>query len=181
MSATGMHASRRLDSQVKTQRLRAAVAALIAAGRPTTIAQVAREAGVSRKFIYSHPELRAEIEHRTLQAAAGTGSALVSDARVSAASLRADLENSRALVHRLRGQVAALERRLSESLGRQIAGELHDDEPTGAASVEVRERLERAEQRAFELQEALAGAQEELAAVREINRELLAAHNRPAS
>jgi hypothetical protein len=66
-------------------------------------------------------------------------------------------------------------------LGHQIAGELHDDEPSDAASVEVRERLERAEQRAFELQDALAGAREELDAVRDINRELLAAHNRPGS
>ena len=37
--------------------------------------------------------------------------------------------------------------------------------------------LEDAQQRAFELQQALAEAREELATVREINRELLVAHN----
>ena len=179
MSASEMHASRRLESEVKAERVRAALAALAASGRAATIAQVAREAGVSRKFIYSHGELRAEIEHRALKAAARSGSALASDARLSAASIRADLENSRALSGRLRGQVAALERRLSEALGRQIASELPGHEPVEPAGRELSERLERAEQRSFELEESLASAHEELAAVREINRELLAAQNHP--
>jgi len=137
-----MHASRRLDSQLKAQQVRAAVGALVTAGRPATIAQVAREAGVSRKFIYAHPELRAEIEHRGLAAAARPGVGLAAQARVSAASLRADAENARARNQRLRQQVSALE------------------------------------QRVFELKEALAEAGEELTAVREINRELLARANR---
>jgi hypothetical protein len=50
-----------------------------------------------------------------------------------------------------------------------------------AADPELRDRLQAAEQRALELQESLATAHEELAAAREINRELLATHNRPGT
>jgi len=62
-------AARRLDSADKTSRVRAALAAAIDAGEPLTIAALARRAGVSRRFIYDHPELRAEAEHRAAQAA----------------------------------------------------------------------------------------------------------------
>ncbi|WP_272477131.1 DUF6262 family protein [Baekduia alba] len=172
MTAAALHTSRRLDSQLKTQRVHAAVDAFIAAGRPVTIAQVAREASVSRKFIYSHPELRAEIEHRAAQATTRQTNSLTATARVSAASLRADLENHRALAHRQRRQIAALERRLSELLGRQVSDQMPYSDPVAAAEARLRERLQAAEQRAFELQESLATAHEELAAAREINREL---------
>ena len=174
-----MHATRRLDSQLKAQRVRAAVEALVIAGRPATIAQVARQASVSRKFIYSHLDLRADVEHRAAQATTRQTSSLTAASRVSAASLRADLENQRALTQRQRGQITTLERRLSETLGHQIAGELPGPDPVAVADALLRERLQASEQQAFELGESLASAHEELAAAREINRELLAAHNRP--
>jgi hypothetical protein len=175
-----LHAARRLDGQLKAEHVRAALRGLLAAGRPITIAEVARQASVSRKFIYSHPQLRAEIEHRAVQAAAPPRSPLVSEARVTVASLRADVENARAQNQRLRQQLDALERRLSEALGRQIAADLPGDEPPAAdAERELRSELAHAQQRAFELEEALAEARDELAAARDINRELLAQHNRP--
>lgn len=59
-----MVAHRRLDSQVKRERVAAAVDARLAAGHELTIAAIARHAGVSRKFIYAHPDLRTQIEHR---------------------------------------------------------------------------------------------------------------------
>jgi hypothetical protein len=65
-----MAAHRRLDSQLKRERVAAAVDARLAAGHELTIAAIARHAGVSRKFIYAHPDLRAQIEHRALQATA---------------------------------------------------------------------------------------------------------------
>jgi len=169
-----MHASRRLDSQLKAQQVRAAVGALVTAGRPATIAQV----GVSRKFIYAHPELRAEIEHRGLAAAARPGVGLAAQARVSAASLRADAENARARDQRLRQQVSALEQRLSEALGRQVADALSGQELLDDPVETLRADFAGAQQRVFELKEALAEAGEELTAVREINHELLARANR---
>ena len=60
---------RRLDSADKTRRVLAALDTTISAGESLTIAALARRAGVSRRFIYDHPELRAEAERRSAQAA----------------------------------------------------------------------------------------------------------------
>lgn len=173
-----MVAVRRLDSQLKHERVAAAVDARIAAGHEMTIAAIARHAGVSRKFIYAHPELRAQIEHRAQQATARSTSAQVADGRVTTASLRADLANAKAHNQRLRQQVRALEHRLSETLGREVADQLGPHEGADRPD-ELRAQLEAANAQAFEVGEALADAREELEAVREINRELLAQRNRP--
>jgi hypothetical protein len=103
--AVAMHSQRRLDSQLKRER----VDASLACGGEVTIAEVARQAGVSRKFIYSHPDLRAELELRALRATQSTGATAIASARVTGASLRADAENYKAQAHRLRQQVKALE------------------------------------------------------------------------
>jgi chromosome segregation ATPase len=174
-----MHSQRRLDGQLKRERVAAAVDSLLLAGVEVTIAGVARRAAVSRKFIYSHPDLRAEVELRALRATQTAAATSVSSARVTGASLRADAENYKAQNHRLRQQVRALERKLSEFLGIQFVNALPSDERYGPGSVdELNARLEETAKRVFELEEALAAAHEELDAVREINRELLSQHNR---
>lgn len=178
MSARGeaMLATRRLDSQFKRERVAAAVDALATTGRQLSITAIARHAGVSRKFIYTHPELRAQIEQRARQAIATTGARASADGQVTIASLRADLANAKAHNHRLRQQLRALEKRLSEALGRDIADEL---EPGGTRPADLDRKLQDARGEIFELSESLADAREELDAVREINRELLAERNRP--
>lgn len=179
MSGQGeaMVAVRRLDSQLKRDRVTAAVDARIAAGHELTIAAIARHAGVSRKFIYAHPDLRAQIEHQALQAAGHATTVAVADGRVTAASLRADLANAKAHNQRLRQQVRALEQRLSKSLGRDVADDI-GPEDTGDSPDQLRAQLKIAHAHAFEVEESLADAREELEAVREINRELLAERNR---
>ncbi len=172
-----MVASRRLDSQLKRERVAAAVDALAATGRELSIAAIARHAGVSRKFIYTHSELRAQIEQRARQHSRRTTDAAVAGGRVTVASLRADLANTKAHNHRLRQQLRALEQRLSEALGRDIADEL---EPADERPEQLRSQLRDAHTQIFELTESLADAREELDAVREINRELLTQCNRPA-
>lgn len=175
--AVAMHSQRRLDSQLKRER----VDASLACGGEVTIAEVARQAGVSRKFIYSHPDLRAELELRALRATQSTGATAIASARVTGASLRADAENYKAQAHRLRQQVKALEQRLSETLGNRLADTLpHDELPPDDEQHPLQARLEQSETRAFELEETLDAAREELDAVREINRELLSQHNRAA-
>jgi len=180
MSAQGeaMIAQRRLDSQLKHRRVIAAVDARLATGHELSVAGLARHAGVSRKFIYAHPELRAQIEQRAQQAAEAGKAKAIADGRVTIASLRADAANANAQNRRLREQMRGLEQRLSAMLGRQIASEI---DPAGYEPPEqLRARLEGAQARVFELEEALADAQQELEAVREINRELLAGQNRSA-
>jgi chromosome segregation ATPase len=173
-----MVASRRLDSQHKRERVVGAADALAASGRELSVAAIARHAGVSRKFIYAHPGLRAEIEQRARQHATRVTAQASADGRVTVASLRADLANAKAHNHRLRQQLHVLEQRLSETLGQDIADELGRD---GERPDELRRELQDARAQIFELTESLADAREELDAVREINRELLADRNRPAA
>jgi chromosome segregation ATPase len=171
-----MVAQRRLTSQLKRARVIAAVDARLAAGQELSLAGLARQAGVSRKFIYAHPDLRAQIEQRAQQSIGDGKARAAAGGQVTIASLRADAANTKAQNRRLREQLRALEQRLSQALGRQIAGEL---DPTGLETGdELRRQLKDAESRIFDLEEALADAREELEAVREINRELLAAQNR---
>jgi len=178
MSGRGeaMVAQRRLDSQTKHQRVIAALDAHMAAGLALSIAGLARHAGVSRKFIYAHRDLRAQIEKRAEQTnKAGTARA-VADGQVTIASLRADAAYAKAQNGPLRERVRALEQRVSTMLGREVAGEI--DPAAYEPPDQLRAQLETAQARVFELEETLADAQEELEAVREINRELLAAQNR---
>jgi hypothetical protein len=97
---------RRADSQVKAARVRAALDAM-AAGEPPGVSQLAM---VSRRFIYDHLELRAEIAHRATQVAGQC-------AGVVTASLHADLENAKARNRRLESDLAASSRRLGEVIG----------------------------------------------------------------
>ena len=180
MSARGgaMVASRRLDSQLKRERVIAAADALAATGRELSIAAIARHAEVSRKFIYTHPELRVEIQQRAHESAARVTAQAGADGRVTVASLHTELANAKAHNQRLRQQLRVLEQRLSETLGQAVADEL------GAGSErpdQLRRELEAVRAQIFELTEQLADAREELDAVREINRELLADRNRPAA
>lgn len=171
-----MVAQRRLDSQLKRQRVMAAVDARLATGHELSVAVIARQAGVSRKFIYAHPELRAQIEQRAQQATETSKSKALADGRVTIASLRADAANANAQNRRLREQIRGLEQRLSAMLGREIAGEI--DPAAYEPPEQLHAQLESARAQVFELEEALAEAREELEAVREINRELLAGQNR---
>lgn len=176
MSSQGeaMVATRRLDSHLKRERVVAAVDARLAAGHELTIAAIARHAGVSRKFIYAHRDLREQIAERARQANALSVARASADGRVSTASLQADLANARAHDHRLRQQVRVLERRLSETLGHEVADELG---PGTDAPEQLRRQLQDAQAQIFELKESLADAREELDAVREINRDLISAGN----
>jgi len=63
-----MREARHLEGQRKHTLVLAAVEAAVQQGQMLTIAAIARSAGVGRKFIYDHPDLRAEIELKAAQA-----------------------------------------------------------------------------------------------------------------
>jgi hypothetical protein len=169
-----LRASRQLAGQRKRTLVLAAVEALVQRGRVPTIAGVARDAGVGRKFIYDHPDLRAQIELKCAQAVHRRADDMVSAARVTGASLRADLENSRVANLRLQQRLRNLECRLSQLEGASLVG---DDLLAGDVAADVAE-LER---QLFETAEALRRSHEELDAARAINRELMAQANRVES
>ncbi len=164
-------ALRRLDSADKARRVLAALDATLGTGEPLTIAALARRAGVSRRFIHDHPELRAEAGRRSAQAAGRHTAATTASARVTVASLRADLANAKAASHRLTTEHAALSRRLGQDA---LAGLDPATSDTSAASG----RLSQLEQALFEAGEQLAQRTEELQAARQINRELISRLNR---
>jgi hypothetical protein len=166
---------RRLDSADKARRVLAALDATISAGEPLTIAALARRAGVSRRFLYDHPELRAEAERRSAQAADRRAGAITAGAQVTAASLRADLANARAANHRQHTELQALRRRLGQILGRQVLTDLGDTTPV---THPTDPRVEPLDKTRAETKEELAQCQQELAAARQINRELIARINR---
>lgn len=168
-------ALRRLDSHDKARRVLAALDGTLGAGEPLTIAALARHAGVSRRFIYDHPELRAEAERRSAQAADRQAGAATASVRVTVASLRADLANAKTTNHGLHIELAALRRRLGQLLGQDALADLdHRQVDPSIASA----RLSGLEQSLFETAEELARRTEELDAARQINRELIGRLNR---
>ncbi len=176
-SHDALAASRRLDSTTKAARVRAAINSIAAAGAPLNITALARSAKVSRRFIYDHPELRAEAAQQAARSAERDGAASTADARVSAASLRADLVNAGAANQRLHTELAALRRRLGRLLGQDVLAEIVGDEDAQLNAL-VSPRVRELEHKLFDAQEELAQRTEELEAARQINRELLERLNR---
>jgi hypothetical protein len=168
-------AARRLDSTTKTSQVLAALESALSAGQPLSIASLARRAGVSRRFIYDHPELRAQAERRAAETADHCAATSVANARVTLASLRADLANAKATNHRLNTELVGLRRRLGQLLGHDALADLEHAVPDAGAA---NGRLTELEQSLFQAGEDLAQRSEELDAARQINRELLAKINR---
>ncbi len=179
--AQAMRDARRLDGQRKHALVLAATTAALQAGRQPTIAAIARAAGVGRKFIYDHGDLRAEIELKAAKATQRQANDMIAAARVTGPSLRADLENSKALNRRLQGQVRALEQRLSQAEGARLIADdlLPEDIVAQLADSQLARRINQLEQELFEATERLRRTDEELDAARAINRELIQKANRP--
>lgn len=167
---------RRADSQAKADRVRNALEAMAEAGEPLAVAALARRARVSRRFIYDHPELRAELLRHAAEAAERDRAAINASAQVSIASLRADLANAKDRNHRLEAELSTLKRRLGQAIGAEVMADA-----TGVAASEhaaLQARLAVTEDALIDTREQLAHCGEELAAARQINRELLARVNR---
>jgi ABC-type phosphate/phosphonate transport system substrate-binding protein len=170
-------ASRRLDSTTKQARVRAAINDMTATGAALNVAALARRAKVSRRFIYDHPELRAEAEQQAAAHIARDSSAMAAQTAVTTASLRADLANAKAANQRLQTDLTALRRRLGRAFGQDVLADLAGDEQTTVAALAA-PRVAQLDQELFETREALVQRTEELEAARRINRELLEQLNR---
>jgi len=175
-----MRHARRADSQHRATLVLAATDAALQRGAHVSIAAIARAAGVGRKFIYDHPDLKASIELKVAEATQRQASDMISAARVSGASLRAELENARAQNHRLSRQLRSLETRLSQTEGARLITDdlLPGHMITELADHQLAQRNAELEARLFEATEQLRRTTEELEAARAINRELMARANR---
>lgn len=175
-----MRRARRLEGEHKSALVIAALDAAVEQGRRPTISGIAREAGVGRKFIYDHPDLRTQVELRAAQAAEHQANVLRALARVTGASLRADLENARAQNRRLQDRLRAAEGRLSQLQGARLLSDEAFPEAmlTELADQALAKHNAELEGMVFELREELRHTTEELEAARTINRELMQRGNR---
>ncbi|WP_432137177.1 hypothetical protein [Streptomyces sp. bgisy154] len=164
---------RRADTGRRRQRVLAALADTAKDGTQTSVAAIARRAGVDRTFLYRHRDLLAQIHAQAAEPPAipgGRGSA------VSRASLQADLLAADARTARLAAQVRALEARLSEALGEQVWHEVGIGGPDDTEQLKA--RITGLEQQVVDLELKLQDQADELNAARSTNRELMAQLNR---
>lgn len=102
---------------------------------------------------------------------------LATTAQVTGASLRADLENTKAENRRLREKFRILEGRLCDALGQEVTAELAA-KGIVAGDTKVAEQVELLQWRVGELEAELRRRDDDLDAVRQANRELMAELNR---
>jgi chromosome segregation ATPase len=170
-----MVTTRRTDADARAERVRAVLAQMVAVGEVWDLSTVAAKASVSRGLIYRRLELRADFDATVEKVQADFARGLSASAQVSAASLRADLENSRAQVRRLQTQVSALESRV----GDRIAQDVNEELAAGGDVARLREEIIQLETALNAARTALADRDEELAAARQVNRELMTKLNKP--
>lgn len=173
-----MRQQRSLTSTHKFERVVAVTRALLERGDDPAMAEIARRAEVSRNFVYK-PEVRHAIALEMQAAGEQLSARLTTSSRVTAASLRVELENYKAQNGRLRDQLRQLEGKLSRVLGAAVLDDLPiDDHRDVGTEARLQERIEHLENEALDLRDAIADREEQLEAVRTINRELVAQQNR---
>jgi hypothetical protein len=162
-----MRRGRQNDSARRRQRVITALNKAIAEGTELSVAGIARAAGVDRSFLYRHRDLLAQLHALEAQppASATTGPA------VTRASLQADLLAAHERAVRLNARVQHLEKRLSEALGEHAWRESGLGNPTDIDA--LNQQITHLEQQAIDLRLQLAERDEDLAAARATNRELM--------
>ncbi len=166
-----MQAGRQADSARRRQRVIAAINQAGTAGTEISVSGIARAASVDRTFRYRHRDLLEQIH--ALEAAPPAGTAAGSS--VTRASQQADLLASHERAVRLSARVRQLEKRLSEALGEQAWRESGLGAPADIDALTA--RITQAGQEAADLRIQLADRDDELAAARAANRELMARIN----
>jgi chromosome segregation ATPase len=167
-----MSKGRRADSARRRQRVIAALDKAAADGTEISVSAIARTAAVDRSFLYRHRDLLGKI-HAIEASPPAAGE--VAGTAVTRASLQADLLAAHERAIRLTARIHQLEHRLSEALGEQAWREsgLGTPADTGAVS----QRITHLEQQVVDLRLQLAERDQDLAAARAANRELMAQLN----
>lgn len=109
-------AARKRAEQTRARAI-SALRRLDAAGTPITFDAVAREAGVSRSWLYAQPDLRDQIQHLRSRRAATTRAHTPRRQQASDASLLRRLEAATERLHRLDEDNRQLRQALAQALG----------------------------------------------------------------
>jgi chromosome segregation ATPase len=164
-----MRAAKLRQHAQKRERVDAIIAAMADTGEDLTKSEIARRANVSRNYIAQH--FTEQIEVARARAAQRFLAGSQAGARLSVASLRAELATTRDTARRLQTENDALKRRLGRLIGEEIA----QRDPALAATTEhetLKRQLEERTAKVAEVQLALRDRDEELRAAQSVNREL---------
>jgi hypothetical protein len=170
-----MRDGRHADSLRRRQRVIAALERVAADGGEISASGIARLAGVDRSFLYRHHDLLAKIHALQTEpvAADGTGPT------VTRASLQADLLATHERAVRLNTRIQHPEKRLSETLGDEVWRESGLGAPADIDT--LNQTIAHLEQQVTDLRLHIEERDEDLAAARAANRELMTRLNASAS
>ena len=170
--AEAMTKGRQADSARRRQRVTAALSKAAADAAEISVSAIARAAAVDRSFLYRHRDLLGKIHalETALPPASGTAGPAV-----TRASLQADLLAAHERSARLAARVRQLEKRLSEALGEQAWRESGLGAPADIDALS--QKVTHLEQQAIDLRLQLEERDQDLAAARAANRELMAQLN----
>ncbi|MGH3684017.1 MAG: hypothetical protein ACRDSM_02945 [Pseudonocardiaceae bacterium] len=159
---------RHADTTRRRQRVLTALDRARTEGAEINASGIARAAGVDRTFLYPHRDLLQKIHALAAEPLATTTGA---GPIVTRASLQADLLAAHERTGRLHTRVQHLEKRLSEALGEQAwrASGLGAPDDINA----LNQQITHFEQQIIDLRQQLTERDEDLAAARATNRELM--------
>ncbi len=167
-----MRQGRQADSTRRRQRVLTALDRALTDGAEISASGIARAAGVDRSFLYRHRDLLEKL-HALDATPPATGQQ--AGPVVTRTSLQADLLAAHERAARLNTRVQHLETRLSEALGEQAWRESGLGTPTDIDA--LHQQITHLEQQAIDLRLQLEERDEDLAAARAANRELMARIN----
>jgi Family of unknown function (DUF6262) len=171
-----MLAGRQADSARRRQRVTAALDRAAANGEEISVSGIARAAGVDRTFLYRHPDLLARLHALEAAPPAAPGT---SGPAVTRASLQADLLAAQERAARTAARVRQLEHRLSDALGEQAWRQSGLGAPADIDA--LTSKITTLEQQVVDLRMRLDERDQDLAAARTANRELMAQINTTAT
>jgi len=163
---------RQADSARRRERVIAVLGRAHTDGTELSASGIARAAGVDRSFLYRHRDLLDKIH--ALEATPPAHPDTCGPA-VTRASLQADLLAAGERAQRLNGRVRQLEKRLSEILGEKAWRESGLGVPADVDA--LNQKISHLEQKAIDLRLQLEERDQDLAAARTANRELIAQLN----
>jgi hypothetical protein len=162
---------RNADSLRRRQRVITALERATAEGNEISTSGIARAAGVDRTFLYRHRDLLEKIHAQQAEPATADGTGPT----VTRASLQADLLAAHERAIHLNTRVHHLEKRLSEALGEQTWRESGLGAPADIDA--LNQKIAHLEQQVIDLRLQVEERDEDLAAARATNRELMARIN----
>lgn len=166
---SAMRRGRQADSARRRRRVLETIGQAAAAGEEISVAGIARAAAVDRTFLYRHRDLLEKIH--ALEAAPPAAGDGAPGPGVTRASLQADLLAAGERAVRLTTRIRQLEKRLSEALGEQA---WHHAGLGAPADIDaLNQKITHLEQKTADLQLQIAERDEDLAAARAANRELM--------